>query len=184
MAAALDQEFREVTEAIPSVLLLPRLDQITDPALVDLLAWQMHVDFYDPSAPLALRKKLIRQSISWHSHKGTPGLLQEVLDTFFQPGGATIQEWWQYKVPLPPNFPVHDPGGLGTWHDRYRFRILADQEVIDPEDQAKAERLIMAYKPASRWPDLTVRARATEARVYVGIGMRQWKYITIEAPVL
>ncbi|MBV8222815.1 MAG: phage tail protein I, partial [Candidatus Eremiobacteraeota bacterium] len=63
MAAALDEEFREVTEAIPVVLMLPRLDEIEDPALIDLLAWQMHVDAYDPREPIELRRKLIKESV-------------------------------------------------------------------------------------------------------------------------
>lgn len=178
MAAALDDEFREVTEAIDTIILLPELDRITDHALVDQLAWQMHVDAYDPSLSLATRKLLIRESIPWHVHKGTVAMLQDVLDTFFLPGAATIQEWFQYKSPLPPNYP--DPG----WHDRYRFRILADQDIIDSEAQATAERLIDLYKPVSRWREATIRARATTCEVFVGIASLGWKYVTIEAPIL
>jgi phage tail P2-like protein len=178
MVAPLDQEFREVTEVIDSIILLPELDKITDPTLVDLLAWQMHVDFYDPRLSLEQRKRLIHESIPWHVRKGTVGMLQEVLDTFFEPGAATIQEWFQYKIPLPPNYPEDG------WHDRYRFRIVADQDVIDSEAQAQAEALILAYKPVSRWPEATIRARRSDCQIYVGIGCLPWKYIPIEAPSL
>jgi phage tail P2-like protein len=178
MAAALDDEFRLVTEAIDRIILLPHLDQIDDPALIDLLAWQMHVDTYDPSYSLELRKTLIKESIGWHKRKGVVAMLQDVLDTFFEPGAATIQEWFQYKDPLPPNYP------LEGWHDRYRFRILTDQDVIDSEAQAKAEALIDLYKPVSRWREATVRARASNCEVFVGIGSLGWKYVTLEAPII
>jgi phage tail P2-like protein len=184
LAAALDDEFRQVTKEIDSIILLPHLEQITHSALIDLLAWQMHVDFYDPTLPIEIRRKLVKESISWHTRKGTLQLCQDVLNTFYEPGSATLQEWFEYKDPLPPNYPIDDPGGLGTWHDRYRFRIIVDQGVINPGIEQQVRFLINAYKPVSRWDEGIIRARRSESEMYVGIGSLGWKYTTIEAPIL
>lgn len=178
MVEPLDQEFREVTQAINNIILLPHLEQITDEHLLDLLAWQMHVDFYDPDAPLEIKRTLIRESVSWHSRKGTVKMLQDVCDTFFPPGSAIIQEWFQYKDPLPPNYP------LEGWHDRYRFRIIIDQDVVDAEAEQIVRRLIEAYKPVSRWDEGIIRARGSDCEVFVGIASLGWKYVTLEVPNL
>jgi phage tail P2-like protein len=134
---------------------------LTNSTLVDILAWQFHVDFYDPSFPLEKRKKLVQLSIQWHITKGTVALVQEVLDTYW-PGGAYLQEWFQYRNPFPPNYP--DPG----WHDRYRFRVMIQQAVIDPADEAMVLQIIERYKPVSRWPEDIpfIRARPSEGTIY------------------
>jgi hypothetical protein len=72
--------------------------------------------------------------------------------------------------------------GAGTWHDRYRFRVLIDEQVIDPQDQQTVLALINLYKPVSRWLDGFVRARATECDIgWTGMTLR-FIYRTSEAP--
>jgi P2-related tail formation protein len=177
---ALDRQFRETFDAITETIIIPAINQITDDDLLENLAWHFHVDTWDNSDPVEIRRALIINSLPWHARKGTPALLQEVADTFFPAGSATVQEWWQYKDPLPPNYPIDDPGGLGTWHDRYRFRILVDDDIVTPDNQARAEQLIMAYKPVSRWPDPTVRASTSTSEIFVAIGALSWTYTTSE----
>ena len=90
---------------------MPYISELLDSTLIDILAWQMHVDFYDHTQPLTTRRELVFNSIQWHHRKGTVALLQEVLDFFF-PGGATIQEWFEYMNPLPPNYPINVPDAV------------------------------------------------------------------------
>jgi phage tail P2-like protein len=96
---------------ISEIIFIPLIRQLSDPNLVDILAWQFHVDFYDSTKDLEFRRQLVFNSIQWHMRKGTPDLLQEVLDTFW-PGGATLQEWFEYDDPFPPNYPVVVPDAL------------------------------------------------------------------------
>jgi Phage tail protein (Tail_P2_I) len=90
---------------LSEIIFIPLILQLADSDLVDILAWQFHVDFYDHTKPLAFRRQLVQDSIQWHMRKGTVALLQEVLDRFW-PGGATLTEWFEYDDPLPPNYPV------------------------------------------------------------------------------
>jgi len=46
-AKSLDDELQRVTMACREVLHLPRLDELPE-AVLDLLAWQWHVDFTSP----------------------------------------------------------------------------------------------------------------------------------------
>ena len=104
-AIALDTELQRVTEAVTQVLHLPRLDVLPE-AVVDLLAWQWHVDFYEPiSMDLEIKRKLVKESIAWHRIKGTPAAVEKVISTVF--GKSSVQEWFEY-------------GG-----EPYRFRITA-----------------------------------------------------------
>lgn len=150
---AFDEQMFEIIDETGQVAFIPNIMGLTNPNLVDILAWQFNVDGYDRSRDLEFRKRLVQLSIIWHKRKGTVALVQEVLDTYW-PGGAWIEEWFQYKTPLPPNYPT-TPG----WHDRYRFRIIVNEDVINVEDEAAALRLIDRYKPVSRWPEAVVRPR-------------------------
>lgn len=160
------------------VIMIPNIMDLTDSNLVDILAWQFHVDFYDNTKPFEFRKMLVQKAITWHMRKGTYDLVQEVLDTYW-PGGATLLEWFNYYDPLPVghvppnppysaiNSPPITPAPPGTsWHDRYRFRVYIDEQIIDPADEAKVLMLIDRYKPISRWCEGIFRAEVSDG--YIG----------------
>jgi P2-related tail formation protein len=258
----------EVIDDTGQVVMIPNIMSLTDETLVDILAWQFHVDFYDNTEDIEFRKRLVQMSIEWHITKGTVKLVQDVLDTYW-PGGATLKEWFQYMSPLPPNYPIDNPDSLaysfapaavnlttniitiaghslnnddqirfatgtsatlpsplltglwyrvvnkttdtfqvalsingapidfltvgtgtnqiwrhgsGTWHDRYRFRIMIDQLVIQPSDEAAVLELIDHYKPVSRWLEGIFRAHASECDIgWTGMMLR-FIYRTSEAP--
>jgi phage tail P2-like protein len=271
----------EIIDDTGQVVMIPSIMGITDETLVDILAWQFHVDFYDKAKDIEFRKQLVQLSIQWHMTKGTVQLVQDVLNLYF-PGVATLQEWFQYKNPFPPNYPtdsadtkiatfattavdvtnnlfnvpahgltanqqvkfeigsfsvggrlptplvpdiyyyvanpttntfqvsptqwhsgtglgvsgsiidLQDQGignnnevwrrGTGSWHDRYRFRVLIDSQFIDPDDQAMVLALIDNYKPISRWMEGFVRAVSMECDIgWTGMLLR-FIYRTSEAP--
>lgn len=64
-------------------------------ALLDELAWQFHVDFYDKSANFHRRKELVRKAIIFHRTKGTPQAVIDLLNTVF-PSNTQLYEWFQY----------------------------------------------------------------------------------------
>ena len=96
----------EINNQTALLLLLPRLDQLSD-AFVDELAWQYHVDFYDYSASIDKKRALVRQAIAHHRYKGTPAAVEEVCTAVFQ--SAQVREWFEYGG-IPYHFQVlhHD----------------------------------------------------------------------------
>ena len=95
----------------------------------------------------------------------------------FWPGGATLQEWYQYKSPLPPGQP--DP----AWHDRYRFQILIDQNVIvDANDENAVLALIDRYKPESRWLEQILRPRTSQCDIGWAGMMLHFNYHVSDKP--
>ena len=176
---AFDHQFYQIIDDTGQVVMIPNIMGLTDSKLVDILAWQFHVDFYDATRDLEFRKRLVQLSIVWHKTKGTVNLVQYVLDTYW-PGGATVEEWFNYMDPLPPPAPNPVPGGVpAPWHDRYRFRISIDQNIILPADEIEVLNLIEHYKPVSRWNDGIFRPRISECAIgWAGGCLR---FITIES---
>jgi phage tail P2-like protein len=105
--SAFDNQMYEIIDDTGQVVMIPNIMSLTDSKLIDILAWQFHVDFYDPTKSLEFRKQLVQLSIVWHKTKGTVALVNQVLAMFYPgPPPPYITEWWQYFNPLPPNFPT------------------------------------------------------------------------------
>lgn len=133
LCTAIDVKLRPIAKQINLVLLLPRLDSLPE-AIVDELAWQYHVDFYDYAAPVEKKWALVRQAIAWHKRKGTPAAVEEVCTAVFQ--SARVFENWEY-------------GG-----EPYHFQVrlieegIPDQSVID-----NLQRAIQQTKNTRSWLD-------------------------------
>ncbi len=93
-AKALDKELQLVAEDCKQVMHLSRIDELPEP-VVDLLAWQWHVDFYEPGMDLPTKRRMVKQSIAWHRRKGTPSAVEEVATAVF--GRAKVSEWFDYS---------------------------------------------------------------------------------------
>lgn len=92
-ARSLDAEFTAVTEAIKECALIARIDELPE-QLIDLLAWQWHVDFYDYHLTLNIKRNLVKESLDWHRIKGTPAAIEKVVTTAFK--SAVVREWYDY----------------------------------------------------------------------------------------
>ena len=148
-AQALDREIQEVTKATIEVLHISRIDELPE-AVVDLLAWQWHVDFYDQNLSLDKRRALVKNSIRWHMKKGTKAAVEEMVQTVFESGRVT--EWFEY-------------GG-----EPYHFKIdLLSAPRIVQEDLEKVVRVINSVKNTRSWLDSLGFIRESEGKQYYGI---------------
>lgn len=62
-ADAVSNELTAVTTLIPNVLVYSRIDQLPE-NLLDLLAWQFHVEDYDDSADIDIKRKQVKTAIA------------------------------------------------------------------------------------------------------------------------
>lgn len=133
IAKALDSPLDDVAKEIEYCLLLPRLDKLSE-NVVDELAWHYHVDFYEDTLPVEKKRNLIRQSIAWHRHKGTPWAVEQVVTTVFQ--SAKILEWFEY--------------GAAPYH----FKVVFIQEPLTDTTQIdKLIDVIFSAKNTRSWCD-------------------------------
>lgn len=137
---AIDAELEQIYHdfqpetANPSILFWPYINAQVPP-LLDVLAWEMHVDVWqgwDGDLSIEEKRTLIEQSIDWHQHKGTKYAVEQMLKTVFRTGYVT--EWYQY-------------GG-----DPYYFRIIVN-ETIDAERLDRVIQGIYAVKNIRSWLD-------------------------------
>ena len=196
---AWDRQAREVIDAIDECVILPNLHKIVNSDLIDLLAWQLHVDFYEPDMPLELRRTLVRKSLEWHIYKGTKWAVEEILQTVFKEG--RVIEWFEYN-----------PKPHADWHDAYRFKVLTGTSSSDPMVLRRVVAAINSMKPRSRWMESFVIAKptamelyeasitvkrirttvylmdrptlSTDENIFVGVAIRHLRTITIFAPSL
>ncbi len=130
-ARALDDELQKITAATRNALLLPRLDELSED-VIDLLAWQWHVDFYEPiGMDVETKRKLIKNSIAWHRIKGTPAAVEQVVSAVFDT--SHVQEWFEY-------------GGKP-----YHFKVITEDVTTDPNVLARMRRAINAAKNTRSW---------------------------------
>ncbi|GAA0206113.1 phage tail protein I [Selenomonas dianae] len=175
-ARALDDELQKITEATRNALLLPRLDELSE-EIIDLLAWQWHVDFYEPSMSIDVKRQLVRESIAWHRIKGTKDAVEKMVQTVFS--GGIVTEWFEYggepyhfriDVLNAPNMTAENMGRLlavvnaskntRSWLDELRFRREAWNDMY----YASAPTIHTTYeiRPAQ------ITDAQTSARHYIG----------------
>ena len=145
-AQALDAELQKITAATKEALLLPRLDELSE-AVIDLLAWQWHVDFYEPNMSLETKRQLVRESIAWHRLKGTKAAVEKMVQAVFR--GGVVTEWFEY-------------GG-----EPYHFRVdILSAPQITAENTARLLNVINASKNIRSWLDEITYRRDLDATIH------------------
>ncbi|GAV24818.1 tail protein [Carboxydothermus islandicus] len=129
-AEALDRELQAVTSAIDQCLLLSRIEELPE-SVVDLLAWQFHVDFYVAGLSIEQKRILLKNSLIWHMRKGTPAAVEEIIMALFDDG--KVVEWWEY-------------GG-----EPYKFKIVTNNAAVTKEKALEFIKLLESVKNARSW---------------------------------
>lgn len=124
-ANIIDPELLSVSLCIREALLLSRIDELPE-GIIDLLAWQYHVDMYEPlNLPIGTKRSLVHNAILLHRFKGTPwAITQSLTNMGFE--YTKINEWWN----------------LGTDPHTFSVELEMREGMI-----RQAERYIKEYKP-------------------------------------
>ena len=84
-----------------SLPLMPNLDRLPE-RIVDLLAWQFHIDFYDATSTLEAKRARVRAAIEDHRIAGTRAGMERALEAVFTSTDFDIVEWWEMDPPGAP----------------------------------------------------------------------------------
>lgn len=127
LAAAAAQVLVERHEEIDSLRIYARIDEL-DEELLDILAYDFKVDWWDHRYTLEQKRKTLRDSFAVHRHLGTKYSVETALSAVYP--RAVIQEWFEY-------------GG-----EPYTFRLLVDVsgQVVNLDLHRRAIELIDYYK--------------------------------------
>ncbi|MBH0333673.1 hypothetical protein ABH14_28760 [Brevibacillus brevis] len=130
MAKAFTPELQSLSREAKLCMILRNIDHLPS-ELVDHLAWELHVDFYDPELPLEVRRLLVKNSIPWHRTKGTPAAVEELITTVFGDGG--VEEWFEY-------------GG-----QPYYFNVITNNREVTTEQALMFTRALNSVKNTRSW---------------------------------
>ncbi len=111
-------------------IIYPRIDEL-DEATLDILARDLHVDWYNDAYPIAAKRAVIKSSVQIHKRLGTKYAVVKALGDLFP--NTEVQEWFEY--------------GGGTHH---HFRIILDlTNAKAPADLSQIVRTAKFYKRLS-----------------------------------
>lgn len=115
------------------LLIYPAIDSLNE-QLIDYLAVQMHVDEYDDTENLDVKRQQVKQSFLLHRLKGTKYAVQKAVSTVYQ--SAKVEEWPKYSG------------------EPYHFRVTGiTASMNETKTINKLVRLINAYKNTRSWLD-------------------------------
>lgn len=153
ISKVLQKYLDENYEYIKRLNILPNIDNLTNEELIDHLAYQFHVDFYDPSFNLQKKRKLVKSSIPHHKKKGTKWAIEDLLSKAFDT--SKVKEWFEY-------------GG-----EPYYFRIHTKDILGSEEKYISTIKALNTVKNTRSWLEKIIVERDLYHNIYFGITNRQ-----------
>lgn len=94
IAEAVTKEALTVSGEIENVLIYSRIDELPE-ELIDILAYDMHVDWCDYSFPLKVKRDILKGSVKVHKKMGTKYAVEKALGALYPQ--SEVEEWYQYE---------------------------------------------------------------------------------------
>ncbi len=158
IAESLDEQLQKIWEELINVVIYPRIDEIDNEELLDLLGWQFHIEGWDLAKTVEEKRKLIKSAIELHRYKGTPYAIKKVLETLSLQG--EVREWFEY-------------GGRP-----YYFKVFVSS-IPSEELWQKLIALIHQYKNERSWFDAVGIHSESRSTIYIGTALKEGKRYTI-----
>lgn len=105
LATVISAELRKVIGQVKQNVIYARIDELPE-SVLDTLAYDLHVDWYDYNHPVEAKRAVIRDSVKVHMRLGTKYAVVTALGSLYPE--TEVEEWFQY-------------GG-----EPYYFRIILD----------------------------------------------------------
>lgn len=155
MCDALDVQLNKLVENNKKLSIYANIDNLPE-EIINFLAWQFHVDFFDESWTLKQKRDAVKNSIKWHRYKGSIGVLEDYISTIF--GNARVIEWFDYDG------------------EPYHFKIdMITGEIPSIEALNKILKAIYTIKNTRSWCDGLGFLRAIDNKIYIGLHQSQFK---------
>lgn len=122
-------ELIEVSRQIKLVLIYTSIDSLPE-EILDIIAFDMHCDWYDYNYPLSTKRKVLKRNIKIHRKLGTKYAVEKALMDVY--GTASVEEWFEYN-----GMPFH-----------FRVKIDISNVGIDENTTQEIEAKMKFYKNA------------------------------------
>lgn len=119
--SALSPQLQLIAEIIKNSLVITGVDELPE-AILDQLAHELHVEWYNASASIEVKRQLIKNSDKVHMYMGTAYAVEQVVNDYF--GNGYVEEWYEYDG-QPYHFRVitSNPSVTGELADLFAFTI-------------------------------------------------------------
>jgi len=127
LCKVIDEEILPIAAGPKKALVYNQIDTLPI-EIIDLLAWQFHVDVYDIATDDAAKRQAVKDAIRNHRYKGTPWALKQAIRRVLPDGNIT--EWQEYSG-KPYYFKVTTDEGLtSAKHLQDLLRVIADSKNV------------------------------------------------------
>ena len=92
LAQTISAQLQTTAAEVRKNIIYARIDEL-DEATLDVLAYDLHVDWYDYSYPIEVKRRTIRDSIQVHRRLGTKYAVEKVLGAVYP--GTKVEEWFE-----------------------------------------------------------------------------------------
>lgn len=134
-------------------IIYARIDELEEP-LLDVLAHDFHVDWYDPDSPPEVKREIIKESVRVHKRLGTKYAVESVVRAYF--GSGEVREWWEY-------------GG-----EPHHFKIISGNPNITDEQAARFFHILEVVKRKSSWLETILITLTGEAYFSMGVVFKEF----------
>ncbi len=93
LAESIADELALTASDTDKALIFPRIDELPE-AVLDMLAYDLKVDWYEYSAPIQNKRNAIKECIPVHRHKGTKYAVETAVHSLYDK--AEVCEWFEY----------------------------------------------------------------------------------------
>ena len=146
-------ELQKNIEMSRLAVIYPRIDELSE-AVLDILAHDLHIDWYDPDAPIELKREIIKDSVNIHRTLGTARAVERVVKAYF--GSGQVRHWYEF-------------GGKP-----HHFRIISDNPSVSAEREKEFLRILDVVKRKSSWLEKVLVTLVTEFQTYYGVAFREF----------
>lgn len=146
----------EVTKALNAKINLlsrwDKLDQLSE-AELDEMAWELNIQWYDSTAPIDVKRTVIRNSDLVYSKLGTPYAVEQIVTSYF--GSGEVREWFEY-------------GGKP-----HHFKVLSSNPELVNNNLQLFLKLLGIVKRRSSWLDAVLISLTGEMHLYAGFAVAE-----------
>jgi phage tail P2-like protein len=152
---AMDKQWQKMAAMIKEVLTFADIDNASS-EVVDMLAAEMNVDFYDSTLPLTKRQALVKNGYVYKYQKGTSYAVKQIVTDAYDT--AYVEEWFDYDGP-----PFH-------------FRITTEARMPDEVTINKIFNAVKAVKNVRSTLDYLGAIKKIGKPIYYGFVVYQRHY--------
>lgn len=138
----------ELDGKVRQLLIWPQIDALPETVL-DILAGDMHIDWYDYDANIAVKRTIIKAGVAVHKRLGTLWAIQKVITDYF--GAGEVREWFTY-------------GG-----EPHHFKIVSGNAEMVGQNLDRFVAMLEHVKRKSSWLDSVEIGMQAENMLYAGV---------------